>query len=255
MTEPSELPPPTPLPRGRPPAQRPTFGDLVLVGLAIFAIQYGLARLVVETILPVIQAKDDWPLLVLLVVGFLSLASIAAIQLLVLRRRNLGFENLGLRPFPPEWRRRTATVTLMSFALVILIRLLMLGYMDEAPDNPQVRALTFDQPSLLTLLLSFLVVSAIVPLFEELLFRGLLFGWLRLHLGTYMAAAISALAFAAAHGMLFAIPAVFVLGVILALLYERSGSLWPAIICHGGYNALMLSLFYLSKAAGLELPA
>ena len=245
MTEPSELPPPTPLPPGRPPAQRPTFGDLVLVALAILAIQYGFALLVVEISYPVGGTDEDWPLLVLLVVGFQSLASIAAIQVLVLRRRDLSFQNLGLRPFPPEWRRRTVAVTLMSFALVILIQSLMLGFLDEVPDNPQVSALTFERPSLFTLLLSFIVVCAIVPLFEELLFRGLLFGWLRLHLGSYFAAAISALAFAAVHGMLFAIPGIFALGMILALLYERSRSLWPAILCHGTYNALMLVWFYL----------
>lgn len=245
MTEPSDLPPPTPLPRGRPPAQRPTFGDLVMVALAILAIQRGSALLVVEIGFPLDPANDDWPLLVLLVLGFQSLASIAAIQLLVLRRRDLSFQNLGLRPFPPEWRRRTAAVTLMSFALVILIQSLMLRFLGEVPDNPQIPALTFERPSPLTLLLSFLVVCAIVPLFEELLFRGLLFGWLRLRLGTYFAAGVSALAFAAVHGMLFAIPGIFALGMILALLYERSGSLWPAILCHGTYNALMLIWFYL----------
>lgn len=247
MTEPSDLPPPppTPLPQGRSPAQRPTFGDLVLVSLAILAIQYGIALLAVEIGYPSGGSDDDWPLLVLLVLGFQSLASIAAIQLLVLKRRNLDFRNLGLRPFPAEWRRRTAAVTLMSFALVILIQTLLLGLLGEIPDNPQVSALTFERPSPLTLLLSFIVVCAIVPLFEELLFRGLLFGWLRLYLGTAFAAGVSALAFAAVHGMLHAIPGIFALGVILALLYERSGSLWPAVICHGAYNALMLVWFYL----------
>jgi hypothetical protein len=75
------------------------------------------------------------------------------------------------------------------------------------------------------------------PLGEEVAFRGVLYPALRLRFGVAPAAAVSAAVFAAAHGYgVLGFAAVFWSGIVWALAYERTGSLWPAIIAHAAGN-------------------
>jgi CAAX protease family protein len=76
------------------------------------------------------------------------------------------------------------------------------------------------------------------PVFEELIFRGLLYGTLRTRLAWPVAAASSALVFALAHGYGVAgFASVFLSGVLWAWVYERTGSLLPCMIAHVVNNA------------------
>lgn len=94
-----------------------------------------------------------------------------------------------------------------------------------------------------------LAVISVGPLVEELLFRGVLFSALlrRLHVGWAIFA--SALLFGLVHlpdfgGAWYAVPDLVLVGVVLAWLRLRSGSLWPAVVAHACNNLLgMLVLF------------
>lgn len=96
--------------------------------------------------------------------------------------------------------------------------------------------------------MTLLIVLLLAPFVEEVLFRGLVFGNLRSksRVGAYAA---SCLLFALLHVWQFAVAgqdgASFLLmlqylvpGVVLAWVYERSGTLWTAIALHAGVNAL-----------------
>jgi membrane protease YdiL (CAAX protease family) len=85
-------------------------------------------------------------------------------------------------------------------------------------------------------------VLAIVaaPVFEEFVFRGLIFGGLRRSLGAAPAIAASAAVFAIVHPPASMIP-VFLLGLWAALAYDRSKMLLAPMIAHGIYNAVVLA--------------
>lgn len=75
------------------------------------------------------------------------------------------------------------------------------------------------------------------PLGEEVAFRGVLYPALRRHFGVAPAAALSAAVFAVAHGYgVLGFAAVFWSGILWALAYERTGSLWPCIVAHAASN-------------------
>jgi membrane protease YdiL (CAAX protease family) len=78
------------------------------------------------------------------------------------------------------------------------------------------------------------------PAFEEVCFRFLLFGGLRPKLGTAAAAMVSSACFAFWHVGYSAseLMVVFWLGIVFALVYERSRSLAAPILCHGYVNAV-----------------
>jgi len=82
----------------------------------------------------------------------------------------------------------------------------------------------------------------LTPVFEEIVFRGLLFATLRRRFGTGAAAVLSASIFAIAHGYgVLGFAAVFWSGLLWAFAYERTGSLLPSMAAHAADN-LMASL-------------
>jgi membrane protease YdiL (CAAX protease family) len=83
-----------------------------------------------------------------------------------------------------------------------------------------------------------LVLAA--PLFEEFIFRGLLYGGLRRSMGSWQAATASAAVFAIVHPPISMLP-VFVLGLCTARAYERSRTLLAPIVAHAVYNAAILA--------------
>jgi membrane protease YdiL (CAAX protease family) len=81
------------------------------------------------------------------------------------------------------------------------------------------------------------------PLMEELLFRGFLLSALaQTSLGFWPAAVITTVAWVALHwGYSFVgLLEVFLIGMYFSWLLWRTGSLWPALICHALYNSLLV---------------
>ncbi len=83
-----------------------------------------------------------------------------------------------------------------------------------------------------------LVVALLTPIYEELLFRGLLLGGLTRHIGFGWANFCQALAFTALHFDAPRIPFYFAVALLAGWLVRRRGTLWPAILLHVLVNAL-----------------
>lgn len=86
----------------------------------------------------------------------------------------------------------------------------------------------------------------LVPLGEELIFRGVVFGWLR-RWPLSIAVIVSALVFAVMHGFSVVFPVALVLGLVTAVVYHRSGSIWPAVAIHAVNNSVAFVIALLSQ--------
>ncbi|MDX6598901.1 MAG: protease family protein [Gaiellales bacterium] len=89
--------------------------------------------------------------------------------------------------------------------------------------------------------LAYVAVALVGPLVEELIFRGLLTAALRRRFGPWRTAVVTAAFFAVAHFIPRVMPAVFLLGLALALVYERIGSTIPGMVVHCLYNGIALT--------------
>lgn len=94
-----------------------------------------------------------------------------------------------------------------------------------------------------------LTVISIGPVVEELLFRGVLLSALLHRLRAVWAMAASAALFALVHlpelhWLWYALPNLMLLGMALAWLRLRSGSLWPAVVAHGCNNLLAMAALF-----------
>ena len=96
-----------------------------------------------------------------------------------------------------------------------------------------------ENPSTPVAVVTGIFVIAIAPIVEEFFFRGFLYQALRGRLGVAMGAVTSGVIFGAIHLEAPAQMGVLaILGVILALLFERTKSLWPCILLHAVNNAI-----------------
>ncbi len=89
-----------------------------------------------------------------------------------------------------------------------------------------------------------LLIVILAPFAEEICFRGMLFGGLRTRLPFWAAALGAGLFFGLLHYTTgpSAVPSLVALGVIFALVYEKTRSIWPAIIMHVINNAFALTV-------------
>lgn len=91
-------------------------------------------------------------------------------------------------------------------------------------------------------LLLILLIAVLPGLCEEVLCRGFILSGLRTEGGTVSAVIVSAIFFAALHLDPNRLLQTFLVGVVLAILVVRSGSIWPACLLHFVNNAGALAL-------------
>jgi membrane protease YdiL (CAAX protease family) len=90
------------------------------------------------------------------------------------------------------------------------------------------------------LIVSLLLLAVLAPLVEELVFRGLLYGWVAGRWGSVAAWIVSSLAFAAAHYEPAHIVLVLPLGLLFGWLRRRTDSLLPSLFSHIVNNGFAL---------------
>jgi membrane protease YdiL (CAAX protease family) len=159
---------------------------------------------------------------------------------------------IGLGAAIPAW----IGAALLGYALARLLELF--GRRPEAGVVDQ--AIGSMDPTVLIL-----AIVLIAPIAEEIFFRGVVFSaWLREY-GERRAYLGSALLFATIHvdtssadaliasGVTVA-PVILGLGLALAIVYHRTGSLAASMALHAGFNGISLTLALLARLLGFELP-
>lgn len=129
---------------------------------------------------------------------------------------------------------------LFGVAAGVAAGLLSLGYLYVIDVTGILEDAVGEKRSFVNLGLWVLPIALIAaPLFEEFIFRGLIFGGLRRSFGLWPATLVSAALFAIMHPAISMAP-VFVLGICTALVYERTRSLIAPMLTHAVYNAIAL---------------
>ena len=130
----------------------------------------------------------------------------------------------------------------LQFAVALALSPLLRLLTDDFETQQQVADLaeaTSDLGGQLQLAVMFVLVA---PFVEEVLFRGVMMGWLAKRMHIRWAITISAAAFAAIHladpNAVLAVPSLFVIGIGLGWAAHRRGNIGIAIFMHAGVNLL-----------------
>lgn len=142
----------------------------------------------------------------------------------------------ALRP-PRSWARAVA----LGFSALLLIWLVSfaLGPLLH-PDREQGLApKNWESAHAAAFALNVFALAIVGPIVEELTFRGLGFSLLEPYGETAAILGIG-VAFALWHGLIQALPVLFVFGAALAYLRSRTGSVYPGMVLHMLFNGLAL---------------
>lgn len=103
-------------------------------------------------------------------------------------------------------------------------------------------------------LLGAIAFSAVVvaPIAEEVIFRGFLYPVTKRYSERWFAAIFTGCLFSVIHFNLMSFPLLALMGIVLVVLYEVTGSLWVPIACHAAFNGLQIGLMMLARL--YELP-
>lgn len=167
-------------------------------------------------------------------------------------RYRVGWERLGLRQFDVAFGcLLSAALFALSYAIRFCYSLvaLLLGLQIQ----PQQVIERLDT-SVAGFPLTFFAVAILAPVAEEIFFRGFLYGGLRRRIGVIGAMIASTIFFTALHFSIDVFIPLFFLGLFLAWLYEKTGSLYPGIILHASNNAVALIALLILQSMGVKLP-
>ena len=221
--------------------------DLIIVGLYI---------LVFTVFLKGTESKMENPedlkmsagLVLLSSIAMLSIASI--VPLILFWRINL-VEFFGLRWL--RWKSIFWIMPAFVFAMMIVSSILFAcGWQTWVQDSlgakPQEAVSLVRETSDVGLLLA-MAVSAIIiaPIAEELIFRGYLYPVVKRFTDRWFASIFSGALFGVIHFNVMGLPTLALMGIILAVIYEKSGSLWAPIGCHAAFNATSVGLMLISR--------
>ena len=99
---------------------------------------------------------------------------------------------------------------------------------------------------------AFVLLVIIAPFFEELLFRGYLFGAIRHRSGFVVSTLLTSLTFAIMHGQFNVGVDVFILSLFLCYLREKFDSIWPGMLVHAFKNGLAYVILFILPLYGIS---
>ncbi|MGH2662590.1 MAG: lysostaphin resistance A-like protein [Actinomycetota bacterium] len=180
-------------------------------------------------------------------------AGLAAFSILWIAIRHRGWvAALGLRSRRPArdvavgaWAGAGlfAVVAFLLYpAFVVLIRVLTGG-----PPDPINQPVLPSDPTPGEVVLGVVAVVLAAPVGEEIFFRGFLYGSLRGRFGFWVSGSVSAVVFAVFHGDAVLAVMMFFVGLALAYLYQRRGSLAAPIAAHAVFNVVGYALIVMER--------
>ena len=224
--------------RPRPePAAVVNWTHLLLVAAVAFA-SSSIAGLVIGR---VVQA----PKIFTNVAELAALGAVIVAYTLRLRRQQVAPEALPAWPAGLKHGLWYGCVGILAATLAALVSVLVLAWFGLTPQlQGSVRDIVSPSHPANPWLMAVLGV-VIAPMWEESLFRGLLYPTLRKHFGATRGAAIgaavvSSVLFSAMHWNLYAALPLFVMALVLCWAMERTNSLKGAVVAHALFNATSL---------------
>jgi membrane protease YdiL (CAAX protease family) len=148
----------------------------------------------------------------------------------------IDLRTFGFRRFKPSALGWVVIAFVTYLVLAGIYSVLVNPPQDKLPDQ-----LGANDSTLLAVFTGIFVIM-IAPFAEEFFFRGFLFQALRRSWGTWLGALGSAVIFSAIHLEPSKFVQLAILGMALALLFDKTDSLWPCILLHALNNTLAFAV-------------
>lgn len=204
-----------------------------------------------------IQEGSQLSGLAIIIISIISQAIPAGIAVLFLALRFNIFEILGLKR--PDWKRIGIVVILGMVAILVFANIagmvadpLLKSAFGERVHQAAVEMIFEAKQNNPKLLIGLAFLACVVaPICEEIVFRGYFYAVMKRLSCRFFAAIITGIIFGLVHCSMWSLAPLIVVGIILAIVYEFSGSIWAPIICHSLFNTMstVYMIFFLDVTA------
>lgn len=182
-----------------------------------------------------------------------ALALIGGVYIFGIHRKGFSWGAVGLRNTTWNWVIATSLITIVIIPIVSLITLVLILLLGQSFENPQLEFLLPEQLSPASAILMIILSGVVAPFGEELLFRGVFYSLLRGKWSVIPSVLLSSFLFGLFHGNLVSGFTGFLLGIVAALVYEYSQSLWTSVIVHSINNSTRIALLYILVLLGYTM--
>lgn len=142
------------------------------------------------------------------------------------------------------WQIPAVIVTALIVQIVVIA-----PFASEEPAQGSIEDMLVGT-SLPVVAIGVILICGVVPVWEELFFRGVVFGVIRTRLGRWGGAALAGCVFAFVHLVAVGFPYLAVIGVCLCIMAEWYRSVVPGMILHSVNNALVAVTLLTAAGAG-----
>lgn len=148
-------------------------------------------------------------------------------------------------------------ISLKNIFIILFLALSSSIFMESIAYNPFIKKYFLDyQLAIINSLnnssnLSLMIINVVIisQLFEEILFRGVIFYELQKNINFKLAILIQAALYGMYHLDLLLLPVMFIVGILLGIVYKYTNSIWSSIILHGFFNLTsFLSGYFISES-------
>ncbi|GAA0308763.1 hypothetical protein GGQ92_001174 [Gracilibacillus halotolerans] len=164
-----------------------------------------------------------------------------SVYFVALRPKKVSWTEVGIRTFAVrDWKTIVLySIILMAGAVIIV---LITSFVGNSWENSKTEAMQ-QNVTFMTVLIAFISAAIISPIYEEIFYRGFIYRWLRTRVGFMGALLLSSTIFTIIHIPTYnTMPVNFFSGILFALAYDRTNSIWPSVIIHGLTNGIMVLL-------------
>lgn len=166
--------------------------------------------------------------------GAAALVTIPVMLFLMYRDKKKFSKELMIQRKAPLWKY--PAIAVISAAMCLgLNNLIILSNISSYSENYEETAEIFYQPSFG---IQIICLGILMPVCEELTYRGLMYRRMRKDIKFVQSAVFSSLIFALTHGNLVQIMYGFAMGMMLAYVYEKYGSVLAPVFAHVTANVV-----------------
>jgi membrane protease YdiL (CAAX protease family) len=177
--------------------------------------------------------------------GFImAIVFMLGVYFVCLRPCSLSWKEVGFRRFAASYWGAIAgwTIVLIFSSIMVLALMMAVGgtYENEKTESVKQNVTVFN------FFIGFISAAIISPVYEEILYRGFIYRWIRVRTGKSWGMFISSFLFMVVHIPTYNTLMInFISGLVFAWAYEKTGSIWPSVLIHGLFNGLAVILTFL----------
>ncbi|MFQ5952863.1 MAG: type II CAAX prenyl endopeptidase Rce1 family protein [Candidatus Omnitrophota bacterium] len=186
--------------------------------------------------------------------AMMNVVGISVILYFIVKKYNQNISAIGLtmkRFFSNVFYAMVGYVSLVPVLLVVmLLTFVVTKWLAYKPPVQPIVQVFMEEEKASILWISSIFAAVFGPIAEEIFFRGFMYSAIKKAFGIFWAMIITSSIFSLLHTHIVGFLPIMLLGLLLAYLYEKTGSLVSSMAVHIAHNVGMVVLVFLARGIG-----